>query len=312
MEIRHAPVLPEETLLYLAPRKEGELMIDATLGEGGHSEAFLSRFPTLRIIGVDADEAIQAKAKARLAPFGNRINFVRSWSADFFSSYPADEKKPDTVLFDLGISMFHYEESGRGFSFMKDEPLDMRIDQSRGESAAKLIARLSEKDFADLLWCNAGERFSRRIARNVAEAKKSGGIATAKSLAEIVSSSVPAKYRHGPIHPATKTFQALRIAVNGELENLRPLLEKALAVLEDGGRMGVISFHSLEDRIVKLFFREKSKAPESGKNTASAAPIMKVITKKPVGAGADEIKRNPPSRSARLRVAEKTVGGCYE
>jgi 16S rRNA (cytosine1402-N4)-methyltransferase len=319
----HIPVLLEEALQYLAPRGDGELMVDATLGEGGHSDAFLSRFPSLRVIGIDADRDIQARAAARLAKYGERISCYPGWSEDFFSEWIAggfsnEKKRPNTVLFDLGISMFHYEESGRGFSFRKDEYLDMRIDPSRGRSAAELIASLSEKDFADLLYINGGERYSRRIAHSVAEAKRKGAVSTTAALAELVKASVPPKYRHGPPHPATKTFQALRIAVNGELEQLPGLLEQAFTVLENGGRMGVISFHSGEDRVVKHFFREKSASvpgKSAGEGSLSNAPICrkgsaaKILTRKAVAPGKEELRNNPPSRSAKLRVAEKVYEG---
>jgi 16S rRNA (cytosine1402-N4)-methyltransferase len=319
----HTPVLLEETLQYLAPRGSGELMVDGTIGEGGHSEAFLSRFPSLRIIGIDADRAIQEKARTRLSEYGNRITFYQGWSEDFFSAwlergFSKEEKRPDTVFFDLGISMFHYEESGRGFSFRKDEYLDMRIDPSRGQSAAELIASLSERQLADLLYANGGERYSRSIARSVAGAKKLGAVTAARGLAELIWIGVPKSYRHGPLHPATRTFQALRIAVNRELEQLPDLLEKALKVLEVGGRMGVISFHSGEDRMVKQFFREKSRGGQAGKSRSSRTPeapicrdggMVKLLTRKAVLPGEAEIRNNAPSRSARLRVAEKVHEG---
>jgi 16S rRNA (cytosine1402-N4)-methyltransferase len=321
----HTPVLLEETLQYLAPRQSGELMVDATLGEGGHSDAFLSRFPSLRIIGIDADKSVLARAEERLAKYGGRVSFFSGWSDDFFAGwagggFSAEKKRPDTVLFDLGISMFHYEQSGRGFSFRKDEYLDMRIDPSRGKSAAELIASLSEKDLADLLYTNGGERYSRSIARSIAGAKKKGRVATTAALAELVKASVPPKYRRGPLHPATKTFQALRIAVNGEMERLPGLLETAFTVLEAGGRMGVISFHSGEDRVVKHFFRERAvssrtlsagyrRSPAEG--SPSNTPIcrkggkVRILTPKAVSPGRDELRNNPPSRSAKLRAVEK-------
>ncbi|MDR2049407.1 MAG: 16S rRNA (cytosine(1402)-N(4))-methyltransferase RsmH [Treponema sp.] len=314
MEVLHTPVLLEETIAYLAPRGEGELMVDATLGEGGHSEAFLERFPGLAVIGIDADPFIQEKAKKRLERFGSRIRFFSGWSEDFFNGFSGGVSngfagaRPNTVLFDLGISMYHYEESGRGFSFRKDEYLDMRIDSESGKTAAELVAALSEKDFADLLWNNAGERYSRRIARSVAEAKRRGDVTTTGTLAECVRAAVPAAYRRGPVHPATKTFQALRIAVNGDLERLPRLLEKALDALEENGRVGVISFHSAEDRIVKFFFRGRSRdctCPPSEPICRCGGPAITVLTRKAVSAGREELRRNPPSRSARLRVAEK-------
>ena len=311
MEVIHTPVLLEETIKYLAPRKAGELHIDATVGEGCHLFAFLSQFPELKAIAIDADPVIIKIAQKRLEHFGDRLRFYSGWSHDFFSEYPGKYKRPDTILFDLGISLFHYERSGRGFSFRYDEKLDMRIDPSSGFDAASLIEKLSEKELADLLYDNAGERYSRHIARAICEARTNSTISSSAVLAEIVERSVPPAYRHGPIHPATKTFQALRIAVNGELSRLEDLLEAAFRILEPGGRLGVISFHSLEDRIVKNFFRDKNRdciCPQE-------APICKcrgqreltLLTRKGIKAGEEEVRKNPPSRSARFRAVEKIL-----
>lgn len=311
MEIVHTPVFPEETVQYLAPRHEGELMVDATLGEGGHSYIFLSRFPSLKIIGIDADKNIQAVAKERLGEFRDRIHFYSGWAQEFFAGYPRDMKRPDIVLIDLGVSFYHYERGCRGFSFRKDEELDMRIDTGRGFSAAELLARLSERELADLLYQNAEERFSRRIARGIVAARSTGTITSSAALAEIVEQSVPLFYRYGKPHAAQKTFQAIRIAVNGELERLRELLEGALAVLEAGGRLGVITFHSLEDKIVKNFFREKNKdctcPPEAPICKCSGHRVLKLLTRKPVTPADKEIRNNPPSRSAKFRVVEKIL-----
>ena len=311
MELIHTPVLLEETVKYLAPRKAGELMIDATVGEGGHSYAFLSQFPELKIIGIDADPEIQKVARERLGRFGERIQFYTGWSHDFFAEYPVEYKRPDTILMDLGVSLFHYEKSGRGFSFRYDEPLDMRIDPASGISAAELIARLSERDLADLIYANGEERYSRRIAKAICEAKSAGAVASSAVLAEIIERAVPAAYRHGPMHPATRTFQALRIAVNGELSRLADLLEAAFRVLENGGRLGVISFHSLEDRIVKNFFREKNKdcicPPEAPICKCGGQRTVTILTRKGISPGEEEIRKNPPSRSARFRAAEKIL-----
>ncbi|MDR0389853.1 MAG: 16S rRNA (cytosine(1402)-N(4))-methyltransferase RsmH [Spirochaetaceae bacterium] len=312
MDIVHTPVLLEETVQYLGPRSEAELMIDATLGEGGHSYAFLSRFPGLRVIGLDADPEILAIARERLKEFGERIRFYSLWSHDFFARPPEGAERPDTILIDLGVSVFHYEKSGRGFSFRKDEDLDMRIDPSRGESAAELIGKIGEKELADLIYLYAGERYSRRIARAIVEARRQGAIRRSAALAAIVGRAVPFR---GAFHPATKTFQALRMAVNGELERLPSLLEGALKNLKAGGRMGVISFHSAEDRIVKNFFRDRSKSRTGGRDSISFpdTPILKdrgygtvhSLTRKALGPGEEEIRANPPSRSAKLRVVEK-------
>ena len=311
MEVVHTPVLLEETMKYLAPRKAGDLMIDATVGEGGHLNAFMSRFPELRAIAIDADPQILERAQERLKGFGERVQFYSGWSHDFFAEYPGKYKRPDTILMDLGVSLFHYEKSGRGFSFRYDEKLDMRIDASSGFSAANLIERLSEKDLADLLYKNGEERYSRRIARAICEAKTSATLTSSVVLAEIVESSVPPAYRHGPIHPATKTFQALRIAVNGELSRLADLLEASFRVLEPGGRLGVISFHSLEDRIVKNFFREKNKdcicPPEAPICKCGGQRELDILTRKGISPGEEEIRKNPSSRSSRFRVVEKIL-----
>jgi 16S rRNA (cytosine1402-N4)-methyltransferase len=302
VEIVHTPVLLEETIRFLAPRQKDECMIDATMGEGGHSYGFLSRFSNLQVIGIDADSDILAVARKRLKPFGNRVAFYTGWSQDIFALLP----RPDTILIDLGISLYHYQKGNRGFSFARDEPLDMRIDKSTGTSAADLLTRLSEKELADILYANGEERYSRRIARSIKGVR--GRIASSSALAEIVIRSVPAAYRYGPTHPATKTFQALRIAVNREIDRLPALLEAALKTLKPGGRMGVISFHSLEDRIVKIFFRDKGKnTPNAPINRKSKQGMVNFLSRKSISPCADEIRNNPPSRSARLRIVEKNA-----
>lgn len=313
MEIIHTSVLLKECLEMLAPGRSDTLMVDGTLGEGGHTEAFLSAYPELRIIGVDADVRIQARARERLAPFGDRVIFYPGWSDTFFAEYPTDEKRPDRILIDLGISLFHYEKSGRGFSFRADEPLDMRLDASTGDSAADLVNRMREDELADLIYLYGEERYSRRIAKAVCEARRTAPFATSKALADCVFSAVPAQYRHGRIHPATRTFQALRIAVNEELDRLPRLLDLALGTLAPDGRLGVITFHSLEDRIVKNFFREKSKActcpPEVPICKCGGKPTVELLTRKAIAASDEEIARNSPSRSARLRVVRKIPEG---
>jgi 16S rRNA (cytosine1402-N4)-methyltransferase len=263
------------------------------------------------MVCIDADSDILAIAEKRLEQFKDRVHFYSGWSHEFFADYPSELKRPDTVIIDLGVSLYHYKESGRGFSFEKDEYLDMRLDKSNGLTAADILARLPERELADLLYNNAGEKYSRRIASQIINERKNGTITTTSALAGLVERVVPASYRHGPIHPATKTFQALRIAVNAELTRLPALLEGALRVLEPGGRLGVISFHSLEDRIIKNFFRTMNKdciCPEN-------APICRcegrrsvnLLTRKGIVPGKQEIERNPPSRSARLRVVEKVL-----
>ncbi len=290
MEIVHTPVLLEETLTLLTPRLKGERLCDATLGEGGHSEAFLERFPDLTLTGVDADAGILDVARERLSRFGERVRVVHSRSLPFLLGSP---ETFNTVLIDLGVSVYHYSKSGRGFSFTRDEPLDMRINTEEGEDAAALLARLSETEIADMLYNNAGERYSRRIARAIVQERSRAPIRSAKRLADIVAASVPGAYRHGHIHPATKTMQALRIEVNGEISGLPPLLDAARSALAPGGRLGVISFHSGESKIVKERFREWAKLGE-----------VRLITKKAVGPSDEETRANAPSRSALLRVIE--------
>ena len=313
MEIIHTPVLLEECLNYLSPVGEpyekNALMIDSTLGEGGHTNAFLSKFPGLRICGLDADSTIQAKAKERLSVYGDRIRFYNGWFNDFYASYPADMDKPDIILFDLGISVFHYERSNRGFSFRYDEPLDMRLNENGTVSAFEIVNTYPEKRLADLIFLYGEEKLSRRIAASIVSARRGGEISSSKALADIIYECVPEKYRHGPIHPATRTFQAIRIAVNDELGHLPKALFDAFNCLKPGGKMGVITFHSLEDRIVKNFFRNLGKEcvcpQEFAECKCGGSPKAEIITRKPVGPTDQEVKVNSPSRSAKLRVVRK-------
>jgi len=276
MEIVHTPVLLQECIQMLGPAGEPfehhAVMCDSTLGEGGHSFAFLSKFPELTVIGIDADAVIQQRAKERLAPFGERMQFYNGWFNDFYESYPAGLAKPDIILFDLGISVYHYERSGRGFSFRHDEPLDMRLDSSAGDSAADIVNGMREEELANLIYLYGEEKLSRRIAKAVAETRKGGRITSSKALADIIYDAVPAYYQHGAIHPATRTFQALRIAVNSELRRLPKALHSAFNDLNEGGKMGVITFHSLEDRIVKNYFRNLGRQCNCGEQrTASSS-----------------------------------------
>ena len=313
MKIVHTPVLLQECLDYLSPVGEAyennALMIDSTLGEGGHTFNFLSTYPNLSIIGVDADKSIQAKARERLAQFGERVHFYNGWFDNFYNNYPAEYEKPNLILFDLGISVYHYEESERGFSFRYDEKLDMRLNSDREKSAADLVNELPEEKLADLIYLYGEEKLSRRIAHAIVVAREGGRIESSKALAEVIWNAVPANYRYGNIHPATRTFQALRIAVNGELERLPRSLHAAFGCLKTGGKMGVITFHSLEDRIVKNYFRNLGKKcvcpPEVAQCRCGGKQCAEILTRKPVEPGAEEIKVNSPSRSAKLRVVRK-------
>ena len=313
MEIIHTSVLLNETLEWLSPENESfadnAFMVDSTLGEGGHSFAFLSRYKNLQIIGLDADQKIQARAKERLSCFGERMNFHLGWFNDFYANYPDNLPKPNLILFDLGISVFHYERSGRGFSFRYDEELDMRLNDSEGKSASDIVNTMREDELANLIFNYSEERYSRRIARAIVENRQLAPITNSKVFAQIIYDCVPAPYRHGGIHPATRTFQALRIAVNAELNRLPEALNSAFDVLEVGGKMGVITFHSLEDRIVKDTFRNWAKVcscpPEQPICTCGGSPKVELLTRKPIGPTEEEVKENSPSRSATLRVIRK-------
>lgn len=313
MEIVHTPVLLNECLTYLSPVGEpyekNAVMIDSTLGEGGHTYNFLKKYPGLFVIGLDADKVIQARAKERLSEFDGRVIFYNGWFNDFYKSYPPEYKKPDIILFDLGISVFHYEKSERGFSFRHDEKLDMRLDSSSESSAQDLVNELSEEKLADLIYLYGEEKFSRRIAKAIVEARRNGKIESSKALADIIWDAVPAHYRYGNIHPATRAFQALRIAVNSELKRLPEALHNAFNDLNCGGKMGVITFHSLEDRIVKNYFRNLGKQcvcpPEIAVCRCGGKQCAQIITRKPIVPSQEEIKTNSPSRSAKFRVVKK-------
>jgi 16S rRNA (cytosine1402-N4)-methyltransferase len=306
--IVHEPVLLAECLELLVPPVDGGLLVDATLGQGGHAEAFLDRWPRLALIGVDADADVMETARSRLARFGDRVELVSSWFAEFFSSW-SRTRAPDLVLFDLGVSSFHYEMSGRGFSFDRDEPLDMRLSRGLPAAAADLVNGSGAEELADILGRFGEERHARLIAARIVRERSRAPIRTAARLAEVIRGAVPPSYRYGRIHPATRSFQAFRIAVNRELEQLEGGLAAAFRVLAPGGRIGVISFHSLEDRIVKRFFRDRSRdctcPPEFPVCRCGGRRELALVTPKAVQSGEAERERNPASRSARLRVAEK-------
>jgi 16S rRNA (cytosine1402-N4)-methyltransferase len=309
MDIVHYSVMKEEVYKYLEPGEDDSLFVDCTLGEGGHTEMFLSRCPHLHTIGLDADEKIMEVAKKRLEGYGGRTRFFNQWFNTFFRQYPLGDERPDLILFDLGISIFHYEKSGRGFSFLRDEPLDMRLSADLEISAADIVNNYPETEIADLIFQFGEERYSRRFAKAIVEDRKAVQFETTLQLADLIKRVSPPDYRHGRIHPATRTFQALRIAVNGELARLDSVLMNALRVLRPGGRMGVITFHSLEDRRVKHFFKGLNKTcicpPEQPICNCKGRYIVDILTKKPVIPTEQETKDNSPSRSAKLRVVRK-------
>jgi 16S rRNA (cytosine1402-N4)-methyltransferase len=320
----HVPVMLRETLEYLVPPKPDCLMIDGTLGLAGHSSAFLSAYPELRLMGVDADAEVQAIARARLEPYGGRVQFVNSYFDDFFIEYTrraaaGEAERPGLVLFDFGVSMFHFRESGRGFSLQGDEALDMRLSSGAPRTAADLVNELDERELYKVIADYGEEPFAYKIAQAIARERKVSRIDSTARLADIVRGAVPSKARYGRIHPATRTFQALRISVNDELGRIERALTAAVACLADGGLVGCISFHSLEDRIVKLLFRSMAvkrerayfkDAPVSPIPVGEAERGLVVLTKKPVEPADDEVAANPASRSAKLRVARAVSGGA--
>ncbi len=317
----HESVLRDAVLELLAPGEAGQLLVDGTLGEGGHTEAFLSRFPHLQAVGIDADQAILAAARERLHPFGDRFRGVRGWFDEVLSEsgwavVVPEGRRPDRILLDLGISMYHYRASERGFSFQGDEALDMRLETGAGDSAADLVNGLPEKELADLISRWGEERYSRRIAAALVRRRGREPFGRAGDLAEEIRRAVPGDYRRGRIHPATRTFQALRIAVNHEMDRLEAVLPAALARLKRGGRMGIITFHSLEDRRVKHFFREQARAcicpPEVPVCQCGGRPLVRLVNRKPIVPQPGEIRDNPASRSAKLRVVEKLAETRWE
>jgi 16S rRNA (cytosine1402-N4)-methyltransferase len=298
-QFRHVPVLLAEVIAGLAPRPGGRY-IDGTLGGGGHAAAILeASAPDGRLLGIDADPAALAAAGARLAPFGARATLVHGNFRDLVGLAQVAETVPvDGILLDLGISSYQLDTPERGFSFQADAPLDMRMDPTADETAADLVNTVPEGALADLIYRYGEERGSRRIARLIAEARRKRPITTTGQLAAIVERALGG--RRGKVHPATRTFQGLRIAVNRELESLEAVLPQAVELLRPGGRLAVIAFHSLEDRIVKQFFRR-----ESGYGGAEVSARLRIVTKKPIEAGEEEARANPRARSAKLRIAER-------
>ncbi len=279
----HCTVLLAETVDSL-PVVEGGTYLDCTLGGGGHSEYLLSRIPGSRLWGLDQDPAALAAAGDRLARFGDRFTPVRTNFADF----DPGAHRFDGILADLGVSSPQFDTPERGFSFRHDAPLDMRMNPEADWTAADLINESEQEEIARILYEYGEERLSRKIAAWVCEHRP---LTTTTQLAEICSRAYPPKARYGRIHPATRTFQALRIAVNRELEVLETLLDRAPDWLQPGGALAIISFHSLEDRLVKHRFKNDER--------------LRVITRKPLLPTEDECEANPRARSAKLRVAER-------
>ncbi len=288
----HCSVLPVETLEFLAPQSDG-LYVDGTLGLGGHTEAILKKSsPGGRVIAFDWDEAAIEKSRERLNPYGDRLTIIRRNFSEIVEGLTeVGIDKVDGILIDIGLSSLQLDMGARGFSFQRDEPLDMRMDIRRKITAASILADCSEQELADIFYYYGEEKQARRIASFIVKERVTSPLKTSRQFAELVARAVPRPYHPKRIHVATRVFQALRIAVNTELENLAAILEDGVSCLSPGARFCVISFHSLEDRMVKRKFRENKE--------------LRVLTKKPVVAGSMERELNRRSRSARMRVAEK-------
>lgn len=306
----HKSVLLAETLQFLEPERGG-VFVDATLGLGGHSEAILSASNDAKVIGIDQDQDAIAYTEKRLEKFGERFKvFHANFSEIEMVLAKAEVEKVDGILADLGVSSLQFDSETRGFSFRFDAPLDMRMDaNSNDETAAELLERLLEFEIARIIYEYGEERFSRRIARRIVERRENGASPqTTRELAELVASVIRVN-RKDKIHPATRTFQALRIAVNGELEILESFLRTSIEKLNTGGRLAVISFHSLEDRIVKQILQKLAGKctcpPRFPKCVCGAEKLVEILTRKPVIPTEKEIEENPRARSAKLRACLK-------
>ena len=317
MQTQHVPVMLEEVLKFLRPEPGGHY-IDGTLGGGGHTKALLERSaPHGNVLGIDADIQALARVKERLAEsvssgqlvlaHGNFAELARIVDEAGFVSIQG-------ILLDLGFSSHQMDNPERGFAFSADGPLDMRLDQSEGMSAANLVNSASEQELANIIWRYGEEKRSRQIARRIVHERAKGAITRTAQLAKLAAAGVP--FKSGAIHPATKTFQALRIAVNHELERLEAVLPQMLEVLsargemggKDGGRMVIISFHSLEDRLVKEFMRREAKdcicPPQVPVCVCGHKARLRLLTPKPMIPTSEEVSANPRARSAKLRAAE--------
>ncbi|WAL61826.1 16S rRNA (cytosine(1402)-N(4))-methyltransferase RsmH [Thermocoleostomius sinensis] len=279
----HIPVMGREVVEGLAICAGGRYL-DATVGGGGHSQLILSAAPNVELIAIDQDQHALQAAQQRLAIYSDRVEFYHLNFAEFQS----EQSQFDGIVADLGVSSAQVDQADRGFSFRQTAPLDMRMDQGRSLTAAEIINTWDEAELARIFYTYGEERLSRKLARRIVERRP---LQTTTDLAEVIFYAVPSSYRYGRIHPATRIFQALRIAVNGELDVLETFLNAAPTWLKPGGRLVIISFHSLEDRLVKHAFRNSS--------------LLQVITRKPITPNQAEIQENTRSRSAKLRIAER-------
>lgn len=307
--MEHISVLRSECVKYLNIRPDG-IYVDGTLGMGGHSEAIAEKLTTGRLIGIDRDDMALETAGRRLARFGRLVTLVKGNFGDLgeiMDSVGAD--RADGMLFDLGVSSPQLDNAERGFSYMKDAPLDMRMDESAALTAREIVNTWSEAELRSIFWRYGEERYSGRIAAAVAERRRDKPIETTGELVELIRGTMPASALREKQHPAKRCFQALRIAVNDELGSLDRMLAQAPDRLSTGGRLLVITFHSLEDRAVKEAIRSREAGCTCPKEfpvcTCGFVQTLKSVTRKPVSPSAGEIERNPRARSAHLRIAER-------
>ena len=296
-QLRHVSVFIDEITTWLVTDR-AKTFVDGTVGYGGHGERLLERAGDGAVlVGIDRDDQALVYSRTRLSRFGSRAILLKGDFVHVKQLLRSVEiSSVDGALFDLGVSSPQLDDAHRGFSFQEDGPLDMRMDQSTGATAGELVNSLPESELADLIFQYGEERFSRRIARAIVRTRERKPLVSTQELTAVIKDSVPAAYRHGRIHCATRTFQALRIAVNRELDVLEPAIRDAVDMLRPGGRLAVISFHSLEDRIVKHTFRALAERPH---------PQVAVLTKKPQVPSDAECQANPRARSAKLRVVER-------
>ncbi len=304
---KHVPALVQEIVQFLPPRTQG-VYVDATVGEGGHAEVLLrASAPSMRLLGIDRDAEVLEVARRRLGTFGPRVVLVHGHAAELRSILDSFHVSlVDGILLDLGVSSYQLELPERGFSFAREGPLDMRMDRLTEQTAAMLINSLGEPELVDLIQRYGEERWARRIARAILRARRRAPLQTTQELAAIITQVIPPSVRPSRIHPATRTFQAIRIAVNQELSKLEESLRAAIACLSPGARLCVIAYHSLEDRIVKRTFRAFAALQQLG------SPQVQLLTRKPITCSLAERQVNPRARSAKLRVLEKVADSWLE
>ena len=313
MDYRHVPVMVEEVIAYLGCMP-GKTYVDGTLGGGGHAKAIVQHIePNGFLVGIDKDPAALAVVSESLRGYASRIELFN----DDFAHAPhiVAERcggKVDGILLDLGLSLYQLEGSGRGFSFRRDEPLDMRMNPKQEHTASHIVNRFSRGQLAEIISGYGEERWAGRIADAIVNARRSRPIDSSLAFAEVVKTAIPAKHRPKRIHPATRTFQAIRIAVNREIGSLKAFLDGAADLLNPNGRLCVISFHSLEDRMVKQQFKHMADPcrcpPDFPLCTCGKKPQVRILTKKPVRPNPNAVEVNPMARSAKLRVVEKLSG----